>query len=313
MGEPTRPGGCAVTRINIHPRPVTTGCDYYLPYHGNSYNQTRHVVDSYLSSILAVIPVDTNIELISDEYHNSRLVTVKKILSTQYQHIQLTSLDTSAMPPDGAFRKNYAVVKRPPALSAAPLIQYYLSVQSTLTEFSQRYAYQSHSRDHGYFTNVKRYWYQYGKSMPAPPTPEHRILYDLFQEMFDPLVDLLLEFLSHTSLSRQDIENGIMFRLNHNPRGSALEGQLVNRHADNSIVTAWIDQSHSGAILDQGQEEELDPTPIESLHDPEREIIVFPGFDYSNTSNTATPAGWHTVRNNNEVNRVAIVAFLKYL
>lgn len=302
-----------MVRVNIHPRPVTTDCDYYLPYHGNSYNQTRHGTDSYLSSFLSIIPANCEINLVSDEYHISRLVTVKKILSPHYNNINLTHLDIHDLPNESVFKTNHAVVPRPPELDSAKLINYYLSVQPYLTEFSERYTFSTHSRDHGYFTNVKRYWYQYGQQMPMPPTLEHRILYKLFQELFEPMVNLMSQFLSATDLTQTDIEQGLMFRLNHNPIGSGLGDQLVNRHGDNSIITAWIDQTHTGALIDHGQEQELDLTPIESLHHATDQILLFPGFDYSNVSGTATPATWHTVKNNDHVNRVALVAFLKYL
>jgi hypothetical protein len=302
-----------VVRVNIHPRPVTTDCDYYLPYHGNSYNQTRHGTDSYLSSFLSIITPDHEVELVCDEYHVSRLVTVKKILSTHYTKIKLTHLPTIDLPAESLFKKNYAVVDRPTGLDSTKLIEYYLSVQPRLTEFSERYTFLTHSRDHGYFTNVKRYWYQYGQQMPAAPTAEHQVLYELFQELFDPMVDVFAQFLSATALTQTDIERGLMFRLNHNPVDSGLGDQLVNRHGDNSIVTAWIGQNHTGALLDQGQEHELGLTPIESLHNANDQILLFPGFDYSNVASTATPASWHTVKNSDNVNRVALVAFLKYL
>jgi hypothetical protein len=292
---------------------VTTDCDHYLPYHGNSYNQTRHGTDSYLSSFLSIIAPDQDVELLSDEHHISRLVTVKKILSDHYTKIKLTHLPTANLATESRFKKNHAVLTRPTEFDSTKLIDYYLSVQPTLTEFSQRYIFPTHARDHGYFTNVKRYWYQYGQSMPQAPTPEHQVLYGLFQELFDPLVDVFVQFLSTTNLTKSDIEQGIMFRLNHNPVGSGQGNQLVNRHGDNSIVTAWIGQNYPGGLLDQGQEQELDLTPIESLHNANDQLLLFPGFDYSNVSGTATPATWHTVRNNNEVNRVALVAFLKHL
>jgi hypothetical protein len=302
-----------VVRVNVHPRPVTTDCDYYIPYHGNSYSQTSHGTDSYLSNFVAVVPPGSAVELISDEYHIGRLVTLKKILSVKYRDIKLTHLSTECLPTELLFEKNYAVVKRPLNLDAGALIRYYLSVQPVLTEFSQRYTFQSHARDHGYFTNVKRYWYQYGNQMPTAPTAEHKKLYELFDELFEPMVNVMKNFLSHTTLTRQDIEQGLMFRLNHNPTDSAVDSQLVNRHADNSIVTAWVGQNHSGALVDQGQEHEVDSSPIESLHNINQEIILFPGFDYSNVAGTATPAAWHTVKNSDNVNRVALVAFLKYL
>jgi hypothetical protein len=271
------------------------------------------VTDSYLSSFLTVIPQGRDVELISDEYHASRLVTVKKILGTHYSNIKLKHLDTTDLPSESQFKTNHAVVSRPPKLNSTKLIDYYLSVQPALTEFSERYTFPTHSRDHGYFTNVKRYWYQYGLSMPKAPIPEHQELYHLFQELFDPMVELLLDFLSGTGPGKPDIEQGLMFRLNHNPVGSGTGDQLVNRHGDNSIITAWIDQNHSGALLDQGQENELGPTPIERLHNASNQMLLFPGFDYSNVSGTATPASWHTVKNSDDVNRVALVAFLKYL
>lgn len=302
-----------MVRVNIHPRPVTTDCDYYLPYHGNSYNQTRHGTDSYLSSFLELVPAGSDIELVSDEYHVSRLVTIKKMLRTHYGNVKIKHLDTTGLPAELLFNGNHAVIARPPGFDSRKLIDYYLSVQPVLTEFSTRYTFPTHSRDHGYFSNVKRYWYQYGQQMPSAPTLEHQVLYELFQELFDPMVELFLDFLSITNLTRADIEQGLMFRLNHNPVGSGQGDQLVNRHGDNSIVTAWIDQNHPGAMLDQGQEDEVNTVPIESLHNASDQLLVFPGFDYSNVSNTATPAGWHTVRTNDEVNRVALVAFLKHL
>jgi hypothetical protein len=87
---------------------------------------------------------------------------------------------------------------------------------------------------------------------------------------------------------------------------------VVNRHVDNSIVTAWIYQDRPGACIDQGQEFEELAVPIENIHDIGTELLLIPGLDYCDQTGCATPATFHSVRELVIDHRVSLVAFLKY-
>jgi hypothetical protein len=300
-------------RVNIHPRPKDTDWDISIPYHGNSYNQSKHVLDEYLDQFLVSIPTDRSIVLVSNGAPVSRQIAVKNIIESRYPSIEIEPTYNHSNP-DPIFSNRYVVVNRPKNFIDTNLLEFYLENWTEMEEFSQRYEFESHSRDHGYFHAVRRKWYQWGELMPVAPSIVHQKMYHLFQELFVQTIDILETVLRPISLSRDLIRQGLMFRLNHNPPGSGWDGKLVNRHGDNSIVTAWMSQTHPGAIIDFGQQTPINPTPINKLYDVSSGIMVFPGFDYCDVSQSSTLATWHSVeQSNSNEHRVSLVAFLKHL
>lgn len=301
------------TRVNIHPRPTTDDWDISIPYHGNSYNQSRHVLDTYLDRFLEQIPTDHHIKLISNGAPISRQIAVKKIIGSRYESIEIEP-SRNYSNHDPIFSNRYITIDKPRQFNDIELLEFYLEHWSEMTEFSHRYEFASHSRDHGYFRAVQRRWYQWGELMPDAPNEIHQRMYIMFRDLFLQTVDMLERVLEPISWYQGHIREGLMFRLNHNPPGSDRDGQLVNRHGDNSIVTMWMAQTHSGAEIDFGQETPVNLTPINHLYDTDKGIMIFPGFDYCDVGRTAAPATWHSVRKNPGLNthRASLVAFLKY-
>ena len=300
------------TRVNIHPRPDSDDWDTSIPYHGNSYNQSQHVLDAYLNQFLDQVPTDHHVVLISNGAPISRQIAVKNIIGSRYASIEIEpSHDYSNHDP--IFSNHYITIGKPQRFDDIGLLEFYLEHWPEMTEFSHRYEFASHSRDHGYFHAVQRRWYQWGELMPDPPDEIHQQMYMMFGDLFSQTADMLVEVLEPISWSRERIREGLMFRLNHNPLGSDRDGLLVNRHGDNSIVTMWMAQTHSGAEIDFGQEAPIDPTPIDYLYNISEGVMIFPGFDYCDIGRTATPATWHRVKDTglNE-HRVSLVAFLKH-
>ena len=299
-----------VVRVNVHPRPCSTDWDFNIPYHGNSYNQAEHVHDSYLKTFLDQIPTASHVILINDGEPVSRQIAVKKIISQAYDNIIIDSKNARYHQQDPIFKKPWMVEKRSSDFNDQEIVNYYLENYQQLTLFSSRYQYQHHSRDHGYFQAVRRYWYHWGADMPKAPDACHEIIYEMFRQLFETTVQYLCGL--PLDMSAHRIRQNLMFRLNHNPPGSEINDHLVPRHADNSVITLWLHQSHPGSFIDFGQDESKGIIPLNELHDARTEFVVFPGFDYCDQLNTMTPATWHGVINHDDVDRVSLVAFLKY-
>jgi hypothetical protein len=211
------------------------------------------------------------------------------------------------------FENGYVVISKSQTFDAESLIDLYLSLYSELSQFSQRYTYKFHDRDHGYFGAVKRHWYQFGNNMPTPPSPEHQKIYIEFQKLFDQLIDILAPVANKIGVAVDDLRSNLMIRLNHNPPDSIFKDNLlVNRHADNSILTAWLFENQPGGFIDSGQEYEENARPIDSLFDKQKQIMLLPGFDYCDQAQCMTPATFHGVKKTNDHDRVSLVAFLKY-
>lgn len=299
-----------VVRVNVHPRPCSTDWDFNIPYHGNSYNQEQHVHESYLQAFLDQIPTNSHITLTSNGEPLSRQIAVKKIISRAYDNVDIDSRDACYRRQDPIFKKPWIVEQRPSDFNDQEIVDYYLRNHQQLTLFSNRYQYQHHSRDHGYFQAVKRYWYQWGIDMPQAPNTYHEHMYSMFSQLFESCVRYLCGL--PLGMPKHQITQNLMFRLNHNPPGSEVNQHLVPRHADNSVVTLWLYQSHLGSFVDTEQEDCNDIIPLADLHNPQQEFVVFPGFDYCDQLRTMTPATWHGVVNHDNVDRVSLVAFLKY-
>lgn len=297
-------------RVNVHPRPSSKNWDYHIPYHGNSYDQKQHVHDSYLKLFLDQISPDNHIVLVSNGEPVSRRIAVKKILIKAYSNIDIAIESDCYNQPDPIFTKPWIVEKRPVDFNDQEIVNYYLENYQQLSFFSNRYQYQYHSRDHGYFRAVKRYWYQWGADMPTAPSTRHETMYQMFLQLFESTVQYLCSL--PISMPEHWVRQNLMFRLNHNPPGSEVNQHLVPRHADNSVVTIWLHQSHPGSFVDQGQEESHDIILLSNLHNSSQEFVVFPGVDYCDQLRTMTPATWHGVINHDDVDRVSLVAFLKY-
>jgi len=301
-------------RVNIHPRPIDTDWDISIPYHGNSYNQSNHVLDEYLNQFLASVPIDSNVVLVSNRESISRQIAVKKIISSHYKFLEIEESDNPRCQEKIFIDHPYAIIDKPIDTNEKEILEFYINNWTNLSYFSRRYEYASHGRDHGYFPAVKRRWYQWGIEMPPPLDELHREMYKKFDLLFKKLLPILKEKLSPLRISDNDLAQGLMFRLNHNPPGSQDKGHLVNRHGDNSIVSIWMAQSFPGAMIDRGQEFPIDSVSINDLYDTTSQYLMFPGFDYCDVAETSTPATWHSVlESDSSKNRVSIVAFLKYL
>lgn len=301
----------AEVRVNVHPRPSHQNWDLHIPYHGNSYNQKNHAEESYLKKFLDRVPTSDRIILVSNGEPSSRQIAVNHILSKKYQSVEIETIKACYARPDLLFQdKHFLTITRPPELDDKQVIDYYLEYHRYMTRFSRRYDYEYHSRDHGYFPAVKRSWYQFGDNMPKAPDMFHSEMYVRFRQVFELLVELLSDI--PLSLTKQTIRKNLMLRLNHNPPDSEIDGFLTPRHADNSIVTLWLYQNSPGAKIDQGQQSSINETAINDLHDPTKEIIMFPGLDYCDQQQTMIPATWHSVINHSNNDRASLVAFLKY-
>jgi hypothetical protein len=299
-------------RVHTHPRPVDHDYDFHLPYFGNSYDQPLHGTKSYLKEFLKRIPTDNSVCLVSNREPASRCVAVKHIIGKTYSNTHIQSNPPLYNQQDNVFQNGYKIIPTSQELNAKVVVELYLELYQKLNRFSQRYTYQFHDRDHGYFDSVKRHWYQFGQHMPAPPDQYHSQMYQVLQPLFDQLVMLLEPVATSIGLDQNTLKSNLMIRLNHNPPDSLFENQLlVNRHADNSIFTAWVFENQSGGHIDFGQEHEQDACAIESLFDSQKQIMLFPGFDYCDQTKTMAPATFHSVRKTNNQHRVSIVAFVK--
>lgn len=302
----------ASVRVHTHPRPVDHNYDFHLPYFGNSYDQPAHGTQSYLKEFLKRIPTDNSVCLVSNGEPTSRCVAVKHIIEKAYPNTRIESAPPLYHQPDRVFQNGYKIVPTPQELNAKGVVELYLELHQKLSKFSQRYTYQFHDRDHGYFDSVKRHWYQFGQHMPQPPDQYHSQMYQALQLLFDQLVVLLEPVTWDMGIDQSTLRSNLMIRLNHNPPNSLFDNELlVNRHADNSIFTAWVFENQPGGYIDLGQEHEQGACAIESLFDSQKQIMLFPGFDYSDQAKTMTPATFHSVRKTTDQHRVSIVAFLK--
>jgi len=249
--------------------------------------------------------------LINDGEPISRQIAVKKILSTTYDTITIECKKTRYDRSDELFGdQHYSTVRRPKNFNDREVIDFYLENYYRLNVFSKRYDYEFHSRDHGYFSAVKRFWYQFGDDMPPAPDQYHDMMYEKFRPIFESLVSLIANL--PLKMDKDMIRKNLMLRLNHNPPGSESDGYLTPRHADNSIITLWLHQNCPGAMIDQGQDEPINQSLITDHYDPIKEVIVLPGFDYCDWKQTMTPATWHSVINHSNSDRASLVAFLKY-
>jgi hypothetical protein len=301
----------AEVRVNVHPRPNHQNWDLHIPYQGNSYDQKKHVEQSYLKKFLDRIPTSDRIILVSNGEPSSRQIAVNHILSKKYQSVAIETIKACYDQPDLLFQdRHFLTIPRPPGLDDKQVIDYYLKHYRQMSRFSRRYDYEYHSRDHGYFSAVKRSWYQFGDDMPEAPDVFHSEMYVRLRQVFELLVDLLTNI--PLSLPTQRIRKNLMLRLNHNPPNSEIDGFLTPRHADNSIVTLWLYQNSLGGKIDRGQQSPINEIAINDLYDPNKEIIMFPGFDYCDQQQTMTPATWHSVIDHSNNDRASLVAFLKY-
>jgi hypothetical protein len=296
-------------RVNVHPRPSSSNWDFHIPYHGNSYDQKEHVHDGYLKSFTSQILPNTTVVLTSNGEPVSRQIAVQGIIKQQYS-VEIEQQESCYQCPDPIFKDPWIVSPKNTYFNDEEIISYYSKNYQLMSLFSYRYNYANHSRDHGFFRAVKRYWYQWGLDMPLPPDVYHQTMYSMFEKLFKS-VCIYLQTLP-LRMSESDIKQKLMFRLNHNPPGSQVNNYLVPRHADNSIITIWLYQNQLGSFVDHGQEQSITPTELSKLHNTQTEMLVFPGFDYCDQLQTMTPATWHGVINNNDVDRVSLVAFLKY-
>lgn len=297
-------------RVNAHPR-YTIDSAVHIPYIGNSYNQNQYVADSYIDKF--TFPDDGQIELITHGEPASRYIQAKQILSKKYSNIVINESTPLYHGPDLLFSDGYMILPTRQQLNVKKLVDVYLQVHPALQEFSQRYTYKFHDRDHGYFGFVKRFLYQYGIDMPKALSNEHQRLYNEFYILFEQLIDILKSSAKIIGINEDTLRTNLMIRINHNPPGSIDDtAMLVRRHVDNTIMTAMIYQNFPGAYIDQGQEQELNSQPVENLYHMQEEILVFPGFEYCDQAKCMTPATFHTVRDINNNDRASVVAFLKY-
>jgi hypothetical protein len=300
-----------IVKVNTHPRPLDSDYDYHVPYIGNNYDQSEHVTASYLSEFRRHVDLDKTVYLVGRGEPVSRHIAVKKIIEKQYTDIVIDPLGNNYTNTDPLFTNAYTTVARPASFAVKELADKYLEYYPVLTKFSQRYTYENHSRDHGYFATGQRFWYQYGEDMPVAPGKEHKELYEIFDKLFQQLVAVLKTPMETIGLTEPHLRSKLMFRLNHSPPGALIDNLIVNRHADNSIVTVWMYQSQPGGYIDYGQEFEQQPTPFETLHNVDQEILLMPGIDYCDQTGCATPATFHKVCEMVTDHRVSLVAFVK--
>ena len=299
-------------RVNIHPRPASLDYDYHLPYIGNSYNQSTHITESYLVDFLNHVDPNSRVYLTGCGEPTSRHLSVKKIIEDHYSDITFEPMGTGYANPDPLFTNVYKTIAKPPGVDVTELSRQYLEYYPVLQKFSQRYTYENHSRDHGYFNADKRFWYQYGEDMPTAPSPEHKHLYTIFGRLFEQLITALKPSMELIGLDEKMLRSKLMLRFSHNPPGVRIKNLVVNRHCDNSIVTAWIYQDRPGGYIDHGQEFEEQAVPIDTVYDNTTELLLLPGFDYCDQTGSATPSTWHCVRELAVDHRTSIVAFIKY-
>ena len=299
-------------RVNIHPRPASLDYDYHLPYIGNSYNQSTHITESYLVDFLNRVDPDNSVHLVGNGEPISRHLSVKKIIEGHYRDITIEPTGTGYANTDPLFTNGYKTVAKPLGCDAAELSRQYLKYYPMLQKFSQRYTYKNHSRDHGYFNADKRFWYQYGEDMPAAPGPEHKHLYTIFDRLFEQLITALTPSMNAIGLDEKMLRSKLMLRFSHNPPGVRIKNLVVNRHCDNSIVTAWVYQDRPGGYIDHGQEFEEQAVPIDAVYNNATELLLLPGFDYCDQTGSATPSTWHSVRELAIDHRTSLVAFIKY-
>ena len=299
-------------RVNIHPRPRSLDCDYHLPYIGNSYNQGEHITESYLVEFRKHVDPNSRVYLLGCGEPTSRHLSVKKIIEDHYSDIEIEPMGTGYTNPDPLFTNGYTTVTKPAGVDAAELSRQYLEYYPRLQKFSQRYTYEHHSRDHGYFNADKRFWYQYGQDMPAAPSPEHKHLYTIFDRLFEQLITALTPSMEAIGLDEKMLRSKLMLRFSHNPPGVRIKNLVVNRHCDNSIVTAWVYQDRPGGYIDHGQEFEEQAVSIDTVYDNATELLLLPGFDYCDQTGSAIPSTWHSVREIAVDHRTSLVAFIKY-
>jgi len=300
-------------RVNVHPMPMHSNYDLHLPYFGNSYDQSSHGTQKYLSEFLDKISTDHSVCLVNNGEPTSRSVAVKHAIGKCYSNIIIDSSAPLYRLPDPLFENGYATIPKPQSFDCRPLIDLYLSMYDRLPQFSQRYTCKFHDRDQGYFDAVKRHWYQFGNAMPPAPSPEHQQIYTEFQKLFEQLIDILTPVADKIRMTIDDLQSNLMFRLNHNPPESIFEDNLlVNRHADNSVLTAWLFENQPGGFVDAGQEHEEHARAIDSLFNKHEQIMLLPGFEYCDQAQCMTPATFHGVKKITDQHRVSLVAFLKY-
>jgi hypothetical protein len=302
-----------VARVGIHPRIPTGNFDTYLPYSGNSYNASQHITKSYLQKFQEKFSNNTNIVLVNQGEEISRYVSVKHILNGNFKSVDIELAPAKYQHLDPVFSKGFSTLTRLQELNANQLVSKYLQYHQRLTKFSQRYTYPNDSRDHGYFDAVKRFWYQWGTDMPAPPDDLHQDLYAEFDRLFESLLSVLLPVTDTIGMTADRVRENLMFRINHNPPDSVLiDNLLVNRHADSSVLTVWLHQNLTGGCIDFGQEHVVNSCAIEEIHDMQNQILLFPGFDYCDQAHCMTAATYHSVEQKTDQHRVSVVAFLKY-
>jgi hypothetical protein len=301
-----------IVRVNTHPRPINADYDYHIPYIGNVYNQKEHVADQYLLDFTKQIDTNATIYLVGCGEPSTRNIVAKQCIKSKYHDVIIDPITNSYTNNDPLFTDVYATIPRPTDFDVDKLAKQYLEYFTILPKFSQRYNYEFHSRDHGYFAAGKRYWYQYGEDMPLPPSAEHENLYKKFSQIFDQLVDTLLPSMKMIGLNESKLRSKLLLRLSHNPPGARINNLVVTRHVDASIVTAWIYQDQLGAYIDYGQEVEESAVPIETVHDSGKEILLLPGLDYCDQTSSSTPATFHQVREIVVDHRVSLVAFVRY-
>lgn len=302
-----------MVRVNVHPRPVCQNYDLHLPWLANSYNQPTHGSQKYLAEFLDKIPTDQTVCLVNNGEPISRSVAVKHVIRKNYADVIIDLSVPLYSLPDPLFKNGYAIIPKPQLFDCVSLLDLYLSVHDKLPQYSQRCTNKFHDRDQGYFDAVKRYWYQFGINMPPAPSSEHQKIYVEFQKLFDQLTNILEPIADKIGMTIDDIRSNLMFRLNHNPPGSIFEDNLlVNRHADNSVLTAWLFENQPGGFIDSGQEHEEHAHPIDSLFDKHKQIMLLPGFEYCDQAQCMTPATFHGVKKTTDQHRVSLVAFLKY-
>lgn len=291
--------------INIHPSPQGT-FDFNIPFYGLAYDPHD------FSMQVKKVAKDKLVILVSNGEPNSRLTIAAQVL-------KISQIQTKVLYHPACYSSNENLFAHHPWTVAEfdqslviPLIDYYLNCYSTLSHTVIEYPIPDLPR--GYSKRKKLLWYHYGKGMPSFTEPDHLQLQKLFAPIF---LSVARTFSKLINQSLSYVEDRLVLRLNHSQPESGYglphlqsnsEQYFIAKHIDTSVLTGWVYANQPGAFV----ENRGTMYPIDSLYNASKEMLIIPGFDYCDWSETMTPGTWHEVRSiDSSVHRVSVVAFLK--
>jgi hypothetical protein len=292
-------------KINVNPNPIGE-FDFNLPFVGLIYD-----VGTYEQRVKDIAG-NAHIILTNNGESPQRLELAHKALSGAGLSVSMEPLPPCYVKKDMLFEdREYKVL--PYQISGKQeLVDFYIDNYQSLPYITKEYNTPDQTR--GFFKKRNLIWYQYGRGMPPNDNhPGHIELYQQFENIFQSTVIALHKV---TGWSAKMIEDQLLIRMNHNEPASWFndtyrtqsDQYFIPRHLDTTIITGWIYTSHPGAVVETNNT----PVAIEELHNPNTEMLLMPGMDYSDATETMKDATWHAVKDCTEKeHRISIVAFLK--